>query len=138
MRRIFLLCVTLLGVTVWGQNSGIQGVVTDPSGASVPDAAITLTNTATGVVNTARTNERGFYSVPFLSPAFYKVEPALAAPHGESFSTRSAQVNRRCTFIKRALVRTLGGAKHARIVCLSLPETRPQADRKVSKVGCAW
>jgi hypothetical protein len=44
----------------------------------VPDASVTLTNTATGVVNTARTNERGFYSVPFLPPAFYKVEAAKA------------------------------------------------------------
>lgn len=78
MRRSVLLCSLLLGIAVWGQNSGIQGVVTDPSGASVPDAAITLTNTATGVVNTARTNERGFYSVPFLPPAFYKVEAAKA------------------------------------------------------------
>lgn len=68
MRRIFLLYGALLGVAGWGQNSGIQGVVTDPSGANVPDAAITLTNTGAGVVSTARTNERGFYSVPFLPP----------------------------------------------------------------------
>ena len=52
-----------------------------------------------------------------------QVEPVLAPPAGESLSTRSAQVTKRCTCIKRALVRTLGGAKHASIVCLSLPET---------------
>jgi hypothetical protein len=52
------------------------------------------------------------------------IEPALAPPGGESLSSRSAHVNRRCTFIKRALVRTVGGAKHARRVCVSLPETR--------------
>src|SRR5207249_9524614 len=63
------------------------------------------------------------------------VEPVLAPLGGESLSTRSAQVNKRCTCIKRALVRTLGGAKHASIVCLSVPEIRPQADRKVSKLG---
>src|SRR5215470_8586230 len=64
-----------------------------------------------------------------------KVEPLLALPDGESLSSRAAQVNKRCTFIKRALVLTLGGAKHASMVCLSLPETRPQADRNVSKLG---
>src|SRR5712691_7288820 len=64
-----------------------------------------------------------------------KVEPLLAPPAGESLSTRSAQVNKRCTFMKRALVRTVGGAKHARRVCLSLPEARPQADKKLSKAG---
>src|SRR4029450_11695122 len=64
-----------------------------------------------------------------------KGEPGLAPPGGEGFSKRSAQVNKRCTFIKRALVRPLGGAKHARIVCFSLPETRPQADTNISKLG---
>src|SRR4029450_12712157 len=64
-----------------------------------------------------------------------KGEPGLAPPVGESFSKRSAQVNKRCTFIKRALVCTLGGAKHASRVCVSLPETRPQADRKVAQRG---
>src|SRR5712692_4557736 len=67
-----------------------------------------------------------------------KVEPVLAPPAGESLSTQSAQVNKRCTFMKRALVWTLGGTKHARIVCLRVPETRPQAATKVAKAGCAW
>ena len=65
---------------------------------------------------------------------FARVEPALAPPAGERWSKRSAQVTRRCTFIKRALVCTLGGARHARSVCLSLPETRPHADTKIENV----
>ena len=64
-----------------------------------------------------------------------KMEPALAPPAGEGVSSRSAQVHRRCTDIKRALVRTVGGAKHAKMVCFSCPETRPQAAKKRSKVG---
>src|SRR5438309_1048148 len=40
-----------------------------------------------------------------------KREPVLAPPGGERWSSRSAHVKRRCTFIKRALVRTVGGAK---------------------------
>src|SRR6266849_2328972 len=67
-----------------------------------------------------------------------KVEPVLALPAGESLRTRSAQVNKRWTCINRAFVRTVGGAKHVRIVCLRWPETRPQADTKVSKVGWCW
>src|SRR5712692_4451657 len=67
-----------------------------------------------------------------------QVEPLLAPPAGECLSTRSAQVHKRCTCMKRALVRTVGGAKHAKIVCLSLPETRPQADTKVAKAGWSW
>ena len=55
------------------QNSGIQGVISDPTGAAVPDVAVTITNAATGIVTTARTNESGFYSAPFLPTATYKV-----------------------------------------------------------------
>jgi Carboxypeptidase regulatory-like domain len=62
----------------FGQNSGIQGVVTDPSGAYVPAVAITVTNLATGVANAAKTNDQGYYSVPFLAPGTYKVEAMLA------------------------------------------------------------
>jgi hypothetical protein len=62
----------------FGQNAGIQGVVTDPTGAHVPQVAIVVTNVATGVVNAVKTNEHGFYSVPFLSPGTYNVEAVQA------------------------------------------------------------
>ncbi len=64
----FALCATL-----FAQNSGIQGVVTDPAGASVPDVAVTVTNVETGVATTLRTNELGFYSAPFLPSGIYKI-----------------------------------------------------------------
>src|SRR5262249_3055843 len=63
------------------------------------------------------------------------IEPDLAPPGGERWRTRSAQVTKRWTCIKRALVRTVGGAKHASSVCLRLPEAVPQADTKRSKAG---
>jgi len=66
-----------------------------------------------------------------------KIEPALEPPAGESWSSSSAQVTRRCTCIKRALVRTVGGAKHARRVCLSLPETRHRPTQNARRPGGA-
>src|SRR5262245_49194958 len=76
---IVLVLIFLAASSVaFGQNSGIQGVVTDPSGAYVPEVAITVTNRATGVANAAKTNEQGYYSVPFLAPGTYKVEAMLA------------------------------------------------------------
>src|SRR3970040_1115287 len=66
----------VLPIAAWAQNSGIQGVITDPSGATVPEAAVTVTNVFTGVVYTARTNARGLYSPPSLPPSPYKVEAA--------------------------------------------------------------
>ncbi|MCP5118532.1 MAG: carboxypeptidase regulatory-like domain-containing protein [bacterium] len=72
----FAAVVLLLALvqSAWAQNSGIQGVVTDQSGAVVMAAEITATNVATEVAYTAKTNEVGFYSVPFLSPGTYRVE----------------------------------------------------------------
>ena len=74
MSKILWLSLLLTGSLAFAQNSGIQGVITDPSGANVPDAAIAVTNVDTGVAFPARTNERGFYSVPFLPTGTYKVE----------------------------------------------------------------
>jgi len=66
---------------------------------------------------------------------FARTEPALAPQAGEGLRKRLAQVTRRCTSIKRALVCTLGRERHARSVCLSVPETRPHTDTKVENVG---
>ena len=46
----------------------LNGTVTDASGAVVPNATITVTNTATGVARTASTNDSGLYSAPNLQP----------------------------------------------------------------------
>ncbi len=52
----------------------IRGTVTDPSGAVVPGATITLTNTATGVTRSVKVSAAGTYEAPnLLAPATYIV-----------------------------------------------------------------
>src|ERR1051326_6316310 len=51
----------------------ITGIVTDASGAVVPDVAITVTNTGTGVANNVTSNSSGVYTVPLLEPATYRL-----------------------------------------------------------------
>jgi hypothetical protein len=51
--------------------TGLTGVVTDPSGAAVPDVAITLTNVSTGVSRRAVTNASGVYDLPDMSAGTY-------------------------------------------------------------------
>src|SRR5450755_4625286 len=46
-------------------TGGIQGTVTDPSGAIVPNASVTLKNPATGLVRKNQTDSSGSYQ--FLS-----------------------------------------------------------------------
>ncbi|MGI8962758.1 MAG: carboxypeptidase regulatory-like domain-containing protein, partial [Bryobacteraceae bacterium] len=51
----------------------IEGVVTDPQGAAVPDVAIKVTSIDTNVVLPTKTNGAGFYRVIDLVPGDYRV-----------------------------------------------------------------
>jgi len=60
--------LAMLAGTMWGQGgtSELTGLVTDPSGAVVANAQITLTNTATGEKRTTVTTAAGTYRFPAL------------------------------------------------------------------------
>jgi len=74
-RPLILLFVGVLSVTAQF-NSSIDGTVTDPTGDAVPDAAIKVTNVATGVVQSTTTSASGVYRVPSLPPGIYRVTGA--------------------------------------------------------------
>src|SRR5437588_5123124 len=69
---LFLGCwaASLCAQTGVGQ---IQGTVTDPSGAIVPNAAVTLENVLTDNRFKTTTSESGFYVFPSLVPAEYRL-----------------------------------------------------------------
>ena len=80
MRRVWILCAlalsTLLGASAFAQGGGnvaITGTVTDPSGAVLPGAKVTVTQLNTSVVRTAVTNDSGQFNVPSIPPATYTV-----------------------------------------------------------------
>lgn len=54
-------------------NGAISGTVTDSSGAIIPGATVTITNTGTGVSRVIRTDSAGFYSAEGLGVGQYKV-----------------------------------------------------------------
>jgi hypothetical protein len=69
-------CLLLAGAAAsFGQveQGTITGVVTDPSGASVPNAKVVVTNLGTQAESIKETNEQGNYGVPFLPPGRYTV-----------------------------------------------------------------
>src|ERR1039458_10310315 len=77
MRKLSLLVV--LSAVAFAQTGGqITGEVRDPSGALVPNASVTVTNTATNVARSTETNSAGLYSFPDLSPGVYDVKVAMA------------------------------------------------------------
>ncbi len=76
MQRLITLAglVLLISLSMYGQTLGeISGTVTDSTGAVVPAAAMTITNTSTNVVRNAATNDAGIYVVPGLVPGPYSV-----------------------------------------------------------------
>jgi carboxypeptidase family protein len=52
----------------------ITGNVTDPSGASVPNATVTLTNIGTGVSQTTTTESDGSFRFPLVPPGTYTLD----------------------------------------------------------------
>jgi hypothetical protein len=67
-----LATLLLFPVAAFAQ-SAIQGIVVDPSGASVPDAVISATLESTGATRIARTGSDGRYRIPAIAVGTYSV-----------------------------------------------------------------
>lgn len=66
----------LAAVPLFPQSAGtgaLAGTVADPSGAGVPNATVTLTNTSTNQERTATTGPDGAYRFSLIPPGTYKV-----------------------------------------------------------------
>src|SRR6202163_3071908 len=63
-------------------GANLSGTVSDASGAGVPNANVSIKNTATGVARDITTDSDGFYSAPNLLPGIYDI--TVSAP---GFST---------------------------------------------------
>src|SRR5438093_2284586 len=64
-------CSFLQGQSTYG---AVTGSVTDPSGAAITDAKVTLTNLGTAETRTQPTNADGLYSFVNLIPGNYKID----------------------------------------------------------------
>jgi hypothetical protein len=70
-----LLALTAVPTPIYAQVAGatLAGTATDSSGAVVPNAKVSIKNTATGVVRDIETDSAGFYSAPNLLPGVYDI-----------------------------------------------------------------
>lgn len=76
-----------------GSTGSITGVVTDGTGAVVPNATVTLTSAATSASQTVQTSTEGIYRFVLLQPGSYKVK-ASAANFADSNLDVQVQVGR--------------------------------------------
>src|SRR5262245_62102451 len=83
-----VLLMLLLATSALGQstNARVSGTIADSTGALIPGVTVTATNTATGVVNTAFSNESGTYNFPSLLPGTYKVSAELSGFQTNSYT----------------------------------------------------
>jgi hypothetical protein len=83
----------------YGQAFGsISGNVTDPSGAAIPGATVTATETQTGVARNVTTDAQGQFVIPNLRPTEYTITAAVqrfqkAAQTITLLANQSATVN---------------------------------------------
>src|ERR1039457_3976982 len=85
----FFVAMVLMVSSAFAQSETgtITGTVTDPTGAVVPNAKITVKGTTTGSVRTITTNSSGSYTVTNLQPAEYTVTAEVSG-----FATLQQQV----------------------------------------------
>jgi len=72
--RLAIIAAALAGLAFGQFNCSIQGIVTDPTGAVVPDANVVVTHLETGIKRDAKTASDGLYRVISLGPGTYRVE----------------------------------------------------------------
>ena len=72
-------------------NADLTGIVTDQTGAVVPDAQIVLTNPATGATKTTVSGATGLYDIPGLNPATYNMK--VTAKGFQSYAQNGIVVN---------------------------------------------
>jgi protocatechuate 3,4-dioxygenase beta subunit len=75
-------------------SGAVAGTVVDSSGAVVPNATVTLTNTETNAESQATTNAQGAYVFPNVLPGPYRLTVKQAGFRTATISSLKVEVNR--------------------------------------------
>ncbi len=94
--KVFQFLTTMLfsvflvsSVNAQSGTTGVNGTVTDQTGAAVPGATVRLVNPATGFTRSMTTNNDGKFNFPGLQPATYRVE--VEAPNFKKLINTNVQ-----------------------------------------------
>lgn len=93
-----LLCIVILVLMGFANSTfaqdvtaRIDGQVTDPAGAVVTNATVTLTNTKTGEVRTAMSGDNGSYTLALVQPGTYDL--SVRAQGFKEYLSKSLELN---------------------------------------------
>jgi hypothetical protein len=106
----------------------LSGTITDPSGAVVPQAQVTVHGLSTGVDRTAASDPAGSYTIPSLQPGNYSVSVQAAGFADYKLASVTLQVDQNVT----ANVK-LGVASAGQVV--QVQAAAPLIDAQTSTVG---
>jgi hypothetical protein len=63
----------ILATGLFGQTTSLNGTVTDPTGAAIPNTAITIVNVQNGIQRSTTSDGQGRYTMSQLEPGTYKL-----------------------------------------------------------------
>jgi len=89
-KAIACLCLGLSALYAQSERGNITGIVTDPTGAAVAGAQLTLTHRDTNGTTKATSSGTGEYNLPNLVPGAYRVE--ITAPGFKRFLQQNLNV----------------------------------------------
>jgi hypothetical protein len=82
MRKLTFVATAILCLAVYAPcqetRAKLTGLVTDATGAVVPNAPVEVVNTDTGAKVLVKSNGQGSYTAPFLQPGPYKIGVQMA------------------------------------------------------------
>jgi hypothetical protein len=101
--------IGLLSATAWSQSTAsISGTVTDPTGAVVQGAHVTVHSLATGADREFVTDAAGIYVVPSLQPGDYKVQATASGFSTFTVEKVTLNVDQKATVNMQLAVSTAG------------------------------
>jgi hypothetical protein len=81
---LFMVPTAIFGQAISQNGGAIQGTITDPSNAAIPNATVVISNHETGYSHTLTTDKSGYYSLGPLAPGTYVI--TVTAPRFSKLS----------------------------------------------------
>jgi hypothetical protein len=87
-KRNWILCITCLlfsvgTLLVQSVDTGVLGTVTNPTGAAVPNATVTLTQASSGMSHTAQAGTDDSCEIRYLIPGEYMMDVVASGFHAD-------------------------------------------------------